>query len=299
MKRIASHIFAALLAAGLLSLTACSQPASESASTETSGESSAETTSVSGSSSESAADSTAEDEEDLLSRIQARGELIVGTEGTWAPFTYHDENDELVGYDVEVARLVAEKLGVTATFVEGEFDGLLAGVDGGRYDMVANGVNVTPERAEAYSFSTPYLYDSTVVIVRDDYDEIHSMEDLAGKTTANTITSTYALLAEQYGATTQGVDDFAQTIELLEAGRIDATLNSSVTFNYFMSQQPDSGVKVACSDDPQELALAMNNSEDAATLVQAVDQALDELRESGELSALSEKYFGADLTSAQ
>ena len=66
--------------------------------------------------------------------IQARGELIVATEGTWAPFTYHDENDELVGYDVEVARLVAEQLGVTATFVEGEFDGLLAGVEGGRYD---------------------------------------------------------------------------------------------------------------------------------------------------------------------
>ena len=124
------------------------------------------------------------------------------------PFTYHDENDELVGYDVEVAKLVAEQLGVTATFVEGEFDGLLAGVDGGRYDLVANGVNVTPERAEAYSFSDPYLYDSTVVIVRDDYDEIQVHGGPGRQTTANTITSTYALLAEQYGATTQGVDDF-------------------------------------------------------------------------------------------
>lgn len=194
---------------------------------------------------------------------------------------------------------MADKLGVTATFVEGEFDGLLAGVEGGRYDMVANGVNVTPERAEAYSFSDPYLYDSTVVVVRDDYDEIHSMEDLAGKTTANTITSTYAMLAEEYGATTQGVDDFAQTIELLKGGRIDATLNSSVTFSYFLSQQPDAGVKVAVSDAPQELALAMSNSEDAATLVEAVNQALGELRESGELAALSEKYFGSDLTNAE
>lgn len=291
MKRMMTRIFAALLAAGLLALTACSGSSSSGGSSSAA----AGTTAAGEGSSESAAPA----EGDLLSQIQARGELIVGTEGTWAPFTYHDENDELVGYDVEVAKLVAEKLGVTATFVEGEFDGLLAGVDGGRYDMVANGVNVTPERAQAYSFSTPYLYDSTVVIVRDDYDEIHSMEDLAGKTTANTITSTYAILAEEYGATTQGVDDFAQTIELLEAGRIDATLNSSVTFNYFMSQQPDSHVKVACSDDPQELALAMSNSEDAASLVEAVDQALEELRESGELAALSEKYFGADLTSAQ
>lgn len=287
-KRMISRIAAAVLAAGLLTLTACSG-----------GASSAGTADASSSAAQGAASAEdAAEAGDLLARIQARGELIVATEGTWAPFTYHDENDELVGYDVEVARLVAEKLGVTATFVEGEFDGLLAGVEGGRYDMVANGVNVTPERAEAYSFSDPYLYDSTVVIVRDDYDEIRSMEDLAGKTTGNTITSTYAILAESYGATTQGVDDFAQTIELLEAGRIDATLNSSVTYSYFMSQQPDAAIKVACSDDPQQLALAMPKSDDAATLVEAVNQALAELRDSGELAALSEQYFGTDLTSA-
>ncbi len=289
MKRLTTRILAGLLAAGLLSLTACSS----------SGSSATDSSRPAGGSAEASGESGADTEGDLLSQIKARGEIIVATEGTWAPFTYHDENDELVGYDVEVAKAVADKLGVTATFVEGEFDGLLAGVEGGRYDMVANGVNVTPERAEAYSFSDPYLYDSTVVIVRDDYDEIHSMEDLAGKTTANTITSTYAMLAEEYGATTQGVDDFAQTIELLKGGRIDATLNSSVTFSYFLSQQPDAGVKVAVSDAPQELALAMSNSEDAATLVEAVNQALGELRESGELAALSEKYFGSDLTNAE
>ena len=289
MKRLTTRILAGLLAAGLLSLTACSS----------SGSSATDSSRPAGGSAEASGESGADTEGDLLSQIKARGEIIVATEGTWAPFTYHDENDELVGYDVEVAKAVADKLGVTATFVEGEFDGLLAGVEGGRYDMVANGVNVTPERAEAYSFSDPYLYDSTVVIVRDDYDEIHSMEDLAGKTTANTITSTYAMLAEEYGATTQGVDDFAQTIELLKGGRIDATLNSSVTFSYFLSQQPDAGVKVAVSDVPQELALAMSNSEDAATLVEAVNQALGELRESGEMAALSEKYFGSDLTNAE
>ena len=289
MKRLTTRILAGLLAAGLLSLTACSS----------SGSSATDSSRPAGGSAEASGESGADTEGDLLSQIKARGKIIVATEGTWAPFTYHDENNELVGYDVEVAKAVADKLGVTATFVEGEFDGLLAGVEGGRYDMVANGVNVTPERAEAYSFSDPYLYDSTVVIVRDDYDEIHSMEDLAGKTTANTITSTYAMLAEEYGATTQGVDDFAQTIELLKGGRIDATLNSSVTFSYFLSQQPDAGVKVAVSDAPQELALAMSNSEDAATLVEAVNQALGELRESGELAALSEKYFGSDLTNAE
>ena len=117
MKRITTRIFAGLLAAGLLTLTACS----------TSGDSSSAADTSSGSAASAASDSTATasgesaGEGDLLSQIKARGELIVATEGTWAPFTYHDENDELVGYDVEVAKLVAEQLGVTATFVEGEF----------------------------------------------------------------------------------------------------------------------------------------------------------------------------------
>ena len=97
-KRMISRITAAVLAAGLLTLTACSG-----------GASSASTADASSSAAQGAASAEdAAEAGDLLARIQARGELIVATEGTWAPFTYHDENDELVGYDVEVARLVAE-----------------------------------------------------------------------------------------------------------------------------------------------------------------------------------------------
>lgn len=263
-----ARILAALLAAGLL--TACG----------------------------GAPSSDAEAAGDLLAQIQARGEMIVATEGTWSPFTYHNEADELVGYDVEVARLVAEKLGVAATFVEGEFDGLLAGLDAGRYDLVANGINLTDEREEAYDFSDPYLYDPTVVIVRSDYDEIATLEDLAGKTTANTITSTYAVMAEEYGATVTGVDDFAQTIELLEAGRIDATLNSIVSYNDYLAQQPDAPIKIAVTGDALPLCLAVRQGDDTATFRAAVNEALDELRASGELAALSQQYFGEDRTNA-
>ena len=92
---------------------------------------------------------------DLLSQIQERGEIIIAMEGTWAPWTYHDENDELVGFDVEVGQQIAEALGVEATFVEGEWDGLLAGLDAGRYDIMINGVDITEERSDAYDFSDP------------------------------------------------------------------------------------------------------------------------------------------------
>ena len=134
---------------------------------------------------------------DQLARIQESGTIVIAMEGTWAPWTYHDENDKLVGYDVEVGTKIAEKLGVTPTFVEGEWDGLLAGLDAGRYDIMVNGVDITEERSEKYDFSTPYAYNRTAVIVGSDNDTIHSLEDLKGKHTANTISSTYAQLAEQ------------------------------------------------------------------------------------------------------
>ncbi len=116
-----------------------------------------------------------------VDRIRPRGTITVAMEGTWAPWTYHDENDNLVGYDVEVATKIAEKLGVEPKFVEGEWDGLLAGLDAGRYDIMVNGVDITPERAEKYDFSTPYAYNRTAVITKADDDSINTLEDLKGK----------------------------------------------------------------------------------------------------------------------
>ena len=128
---------------------------------------------------------------DLLSEIQNRGYITVAMEGTWAPWTYHDEEGELVGFDVEVAAAVAEELGVEVRYEEGEWDGLLAGVESGRYDIMVNGVGYTEERAQAYDFSEPYCYNKTALIVRSDNDEISSLEDLEGKTTCNSANSTY------------------------------------------------------------------------------------------------------------
>lgn len=242
-------------------------------------------------------DDDKEPPEDLLDAVKARGELIIGTEGTWAPWTYHDEDDNLVGYDVEVAALIAEKLGVEANFVEGKWDGLLIGLESGRYDMMANGVDVTEEREEKYDFSEPYAYNRTALIVAADNDEIKTFEDLNGKTTANTISSTYATLAESYGASPIGVDDLNQTLELLMAGRIDATLNSEVTFYDYMKAHPDAPIKIAAlTEEATTVALPMPKGEGSDSLREAVNQAIAELREAGTLSELSEKYFGTDIS---
>lgn len=234
---------------------------------------------------------------DRLAQVKARGEMIIATEGTWAPWTYHDENDQLVGFDIDVAKAVCEKLGVKATFVEGEWDGLLAGTDTGMYDTMANGVNITDERKDKFDFSVPYAYSRTAIMVRSDDDRIASFEDLNGMTTANTVGSTYAQVAERYGANVTAVDDLNQTIELLLQGRIDATLNDEVTYIDYISQHPDANIKVAAySEEADSIALPFRKTEDTATLRAEVDKILEELRQDGTLGEISTRYFGSDLS---
>ena len=274
---------AAVLAAALLSACGSSAASSAAPAADTSSETAA----------------SADNSGDLLAQIQQRGEIVFGTAGTWSPWTYHDENDQLVGFDIEVAQKVAEKLGVKATFVEGEWDGLLAGVDGGRYDSMANGVEITEERAQKYDFSDPYCYIRTAIIVKSDDDSINSFEDLNGKTTANTISSTYATLAESYGAKTTGVDDLNQTIELLLNGRVDATLNAEVTYFDYLKEHPDANIKIAAlTNDASQVAFPVRKGDETATLREALNQAINELREDGTIAEISEKYFGTDLSQA-
>ena len=239
------------------------------------------------------------DGEDQLAAIKAKGEIVVATEGAWAPWTYHDEQGNLVGFDVEVAKAIADKLGVTATFAETEWDGIFAGLDAGRYDIAANGVEVTDERAEKYNFTTPYGYIRTALIVRGDNDDITSFEDLTGKHTANSIASTYMTLAESYGATAMGVDTLDQTIQMVLSGRADATLNAEVSFYDYMAVHPDANIKVvALTDDASRVSIPVRKDEKSASLLEAINQAIAELDEEGELSRISEKYFGKDITKA-
>lgn len=233
----------------------------------------------------------------LLETIQKRGTIIVGLEGDWAPWSYVDENDELTGYDVEVAKAIADKLGVEIQIVPGEWDGLFAGMDAGRYDMVVNGVEVTEERADKYDFSTPYAYIRTALIVKGDNDSIKTFEDLKGKKTANSIASTYMNLAESYGATCYGVSTLDETLTMVLQGRVDATLNAIVSFTDYMAQHPDSNLKVvATTEEASNVAIPMRKGDETASLREAVNKAIDGLREDGTLSELSTRFFGEDIS---
>jgi len=230
-----------------------------------------------------------------LENIKERGYIIVAVEGTWKPFTYHDEDDKLVGFDVEVAKYIADYLGVEVKYEEGEWDGLLAGVQAGRYDMMVNGCDVTEDRINSYDFSNAYALDKVVVMTTKENDVIKSEEDLNGKTTANTISSTYAVIAENFGANVLAVDDLNQTLELLKNGRIDATLNAEVVYLDYVATYPDADVKVACySSTSFDIAIPMKKGSSA--LVAKVNEAIANGHSDGTFTELSNKYFGIDIT---
>jgi cystine transport system substrate-binding protein len=228
--------------------------------------------------------------------VQEAGVLVVGTEGTYRPFTFHEGGTgDLTGYDVEVVQAVADELGVEVEFQETQWDAIFAGLEAGRFDMIANQVSITPEREEDYVFSTPYTFSKGVIVVNEGDSSISSFDDLKGRTTAQSLTSNWYELAEQSGADIENVEGWVQAVALLQQGRVDATVNDELTYLDYQNAEGDTGLEIAATtDDEARNAFAFRAGSDE--LAEAVDTALEKLRKDGTLAEISEKYFGADVS---
>ena len=231
-----------------------------------------------------------------LAEVQDAGELVIGTEGTYRPYSFHEGGaGDLTGYDVDVITAVADKLGVEPVFEETQFDAIFAGLQAGRFDVIANQISINPERQETYDFSEPYTISPGVLIVPDGSD-IARFADLAGRTSAQSLTSNWFQVAEDAGANVEQVEGWAQAVELLRQGRVDATVNDELTFlDYQTTEGDDIGIEiVAETDDASENAFAFRKG--STTLVDAVNDALAGLRADGTLAEISDRYFGQDVS---
>ncbi|KAB1083252.1 amino acid ABC transporter substrate-binding protein [Neorhizobium galegae] len=230
-----------------------------------------------------------------LAAVRSAGVFKIGTEGTYAPFTFHDASGKLVGFDVEIGQAVAAKLGVKAEFVEGKWDGLIAGLDAKRYDTVINQVGITEARKQKYDFSDPYIASKAVLIVRQDNSDIKGFADLKGKKSAQSLTSNFGKIAEQAGAELVGTDGFDQSIQLVLTRRADATINDSLSFLDFKKQKPDAPVKIAAQQDNADYSgIIIRKGE--PELLGAINKALADIREDGTYQKISDKYFGQDVS---
>jgi len=231
-----------------------------------------------------------------LDEVRDSGVLRVGTEGTYSPFSYHDPvTNELTGYDIEVITAVADKLDAEPQFVEAPFDALFASLVSDRFDVVANQVTRNPERAAQYALSSGYTFSDGVIITRTDDTSIQGLDDLRGKTTAQSSTSNWAGVAEEAGAEVEAVEGFTQAVTLVKQGRVDATVNDSLAALEYFKTTNDTAVRVAAqTGDRSEQVLAMR--QDDTELRDAVNTALAELGADGTLTEISQKYFGEDVS---
>lgn len=229
------------------------------------------------------------------SKTLREGTLKVATEGTFSPFSYYNDRNELVGYDVDVARAVAEKLGLKIEFLTAPWDAMLAAFDAGKADAVFNQVSITDERKKKYEYSVPYTVVYGAIIVHKDNNDIKSFEDLKGKKNADSATSNWAQVAKKYGAQNVTVDSFAKSMELLIARRVDTVVRDNTVFYDFLKQRPDAPIKIAAKlkDVDYSAAIVQKGNKE---LADQISKALNELKAEGKLKEISLKYFGKDVS---
>ncbi|CDO29070.1 ABC transporter permease subunit [Mycolicibacterium porcinum] len=229
--------------------------------------------------------------------LKSAGVLRVGTEGVYSPFSYHDTaTGQLVGYDVDVARAVGDKLGVRVEFVETPWDSIFAALEANRFDVVANEVTISSERQAKYDLSQPYSIGEGVIVTRADDNSIKTLADLKGKVAAENATSNWSEIARKAGARVEAVEGFTQAIKLLNQGRVDVVVNDSIAVYAYLAETNDTSVKIAGTvGEKSEQGFAARKD---SGLLPELNTALDELRADGTLAAISQKYLKANASGA-
>ena len=233
---------------------------------------------------------------DNQSSSKDKDTLRVGTEGTYAPFTYHNKKDQLTGYDIDVIKAVAKEENLKLKFNETSWDSMFAGLDAGRFDVIANQVGVNKDREKKYKFSEPYTYSSAVLVVRENEKGITSFNDVKGKKLAQTFTSNYGQLAKDKGADVTKVDGLNQSMDLLLSKRVDGTFNDSLSYLDYRKQKPNAKIKAIKGHAEQnKSAFAFSKKVDEKT-IEKFNKGLEKIRDNGELAKIGKKWFGQDVS---
>ena len=232
---------------------------------------------------------------DLLDTVKQRGTLNIAMEGTYPPFNFK-ENGQLAGFEVEFAKALAQKLGVKPEFTTGEWSGLLAGLQAGKYDVVINQVGITDKRKEVFDFSEPYTISSPQLIVRkDEKRDFKTLADLKGKKLGLGQGTNFADMAKAVGGidikTYPGSTEYLQDLAL---GRIDAAMNDSLLIPYIIKKTNlplKAGAPVGQIEE-SGIPFARNNPKFKA----ALDKALADMEADGSFAKISNKWFDRDVS---
>ncbi|EYB69671.1 extracellular solute-binding protein [Deinococcus phoenicis] len=225
-----------------------------------------------------------------------KGVLKIAMEGTYPPFTFKDAQGNLSGFDVDIAKALAARLGLRPEFVLTEWSGILGGLQANKYDVIINQVGITPERQKAIGMSQPYAYSRPQIIVRKSGSfSPKTLADLKGKRVGVGLGSNFEKQLRDAGGinvvTYPGAPEYLAD---LAAGRLDAAYNDRLLVGYLITKNnlPIRGAGVIGQPEPVGVAFKKTN----AALGSAINRALTQIKADGTYAKISRQWFGQDVS---
>ncbi len=225
--------------------------------------------------------------------------LRIGVDDSYPPMEYRDDKNKLVGFDVDLAEALAQKLGVKTEYTPIIFDGIFAALDTNKYDIIVSSVSMTKSRTEKYLFTKPYLANGQYIVVAPGNNSINKLEDLKGKkigvqrgTTASSSADKYK---SQIGFEVVSYDQVIQPFADLKTGRLDAVVADGMVAEDYAAKDSSSFKvsSVKLTNEPISICMTKANSD----LQSKLNKALEEIKADGTLKKISEKWNnGKDLT---
>ncbi len=225
--------------------------------------------------------------------------IVIAVDDSYPPMEYRDENNDLVGFDIDFAKALSAETGIEIEFQSTAWDGIFQGLNSERYDVIISSVSMTNDRLENFDFTQPYLSNGQVIVVAPDNDTINATDDLAGLTVGVQLSTTADEAAQKQAAKTpftiEQYDDITQTFSAMQAGRLDAIVVDAAVAMDYVSKNPDQYkiTTAQLTNEPISICLKKGNTE----LKDVLNTAIDTLKADGTLSQISKDTFGEDYTS--
>lgn len=230
-----------------------------------------------------------------LERVKKDGVLTMGLNDTYPPMEFRDESHNLVGFDIDLGQEIGKKLGVKVEVKTNDWKGIILSLKSKKFDMILSTMSITDKRKEEINFSKPYIVGGQRIVVKKENNTIKDVKDLKGKVIGCQLGSTGEVSAskiegikelKKYDGVTEAFNDLA-------VGRIDAVIADGQVGGYYLKKRGGDLVLLDAklTEEPVGIGFRKEDKE----LTEAVDKALDELKQDGTLSKLSIKWFGEDV----
>ena len=242
--------------------------------------------------------SAAESGDDSLTKVTDAGKLVLGLDATFKPMGYTDENDNIVGFDIDMAEEVCSRMGVELVKQPINWDTKEEDLNLGKIDCIWNGMSINDSRREAMNLSEPYMKNAMVFTVKPD-SGIASQSDLSGKTVAvqNGSSAQEILEASGMNVSVTAIATNVEALQQLELGLVDSVFLDSVVAEYEINSSGKDYVILPDGLEEEEYAIGFRKGDQA--LRDKVQSTLSEMKADGTLGKISEKWFGSDITTVK